>query len=182
MVTNTVGRWAVAGAGIIGGAGVLAHGVMLCAAQPGRTAVAWLAAGAALVGVGLALLAPRNDTAAVVTVFGGAGCLLAAGITWLVVSIVTLVEGGDRAGPTGAFGVFVAVTAALMALFSLYSDPEEPNELLQGWVTAGMLGAGVGLFVVAFYVGLRGDPGAWVALLPGAGFLLIGLMMAGQLE
>ena len=148
---------------------------MLLAAHPGRPGAAWLAGGAALVGVGLALLDRQNVTHAVVANLGGAACLLAAGLTWLVVSIVTLVEGGDRAGPVGAFGIGCAVTAAFMAVSTAYSDPKEIIDLLPEWIAAGFLGFGAGLFVVAFYQGLNGQPWAWLALVPGVGCLLAAL-------
>src|SRR4051812_41307433 len=114
MVTRVVGRFAAAGAGTAAGAGVLAYGVALLSAHPGRPAAAWLAGGAALVGAGLALLDRQNLTSALVANLGGAAGLLVGGVTWLVVSIVTLVQGGDRAGPVGAFGIGCAVTAGLM--------------------------------------------------------------------
>jgi hypothetical protein len=177
MVTRVVGRFAAAGAGTAAGAGVLAYGVALLSAHPGRPAAAWLAGGAALVGAGLALLDRQNLTSALVANLGGAAGLLVGGVTWLVVSIVTLVQGGDRAGPVGAFGIGCAVTAGLMALSTAYSDPEEIIDLLPGWIAAGMLGFAAGLFVVAFYQGLHGQPWAFLALLPGVGCLLAALLM-----
>jgi len=172
MVTRVIGRFVAAGAGTAAGVGVLAHGVVLLGAHPGRPGWAWLGGGAALVGVGLALLDRRHTTRALVANFGGAAGLLVAGLIWLVVSIVTLVEGGDGAGPIGAFGVGCAATAAFMAVSTAYSDPEEVVDLLPGWVGAGMLGFAAGLFVVAFYMGLQGHGAAWLALVPGIGFFL----------
>jgi len=181
METRVIGRFVAAGAGTAAGAGVLAHGVVLLAAHPGRPGWVWLGGGAALVGVGLALLDRRDATRALVANFGGAAGLLVAGITWLAVSIVTLVDGGDRVGPIGAFGIGCAATAAFMAVSTAYSDPKEVIDLLPGWVAAGMLGFAAGLFVVAFYMGLHGHGWAWLALLPGIGFLLAALPMLEDL-
>jgi hypothetical protein len=112
---------------------------------------------------------------------GGAASLLAAGLTWLVVSIVTLAEGGNRAGPVGAFGIGCAVTAAFMAVATAYTDPEDVIDLLLGRVAAALLGFAAGLFVVAFYLGLQGQAVAWLALLPGVGCLLAALPMLEDL-
>jgi len=181
MVTRVVGRFVAAGAGTAAGAGVLAHGVVLLATDPGRPGWVWLGGGAALVGVGLAMLDRRDATRAMVANLGGAAGLLVASLTWLVVSIVTLAEGGDRVGPIGAFGIGCATTAAFMAVSTAYSNPEEVIDLLSGWIAAGMLGFAAGLFVVAFYMGLHGRGAAWLALVPGIGFLLAALPMLEDL-
>jgi len=182
MVTRVIGRFVAAGAGTAAGAGVFAHGVVLLATHPGRPGWVWLAGGAALVGVGLALLDRRDTTRALVANFGGAAGLLVAGLTWLVVSIVTLVEDGDRAGPIGAFGIGCAATATFMAISTAYGDPEEVTDLLPGWIAAGMLGFAAGLFVAAFSMGLQGHGAAWLALVPGIGFFLAALPMLEDLN
>jgi hypothetical protein len=114
MVTRVVGRFVAAGAGTA----ALAYGVVLLAAHPGRPGWAWLAGGAALIGVGLALLDRQATTRALVANLGGAASLLAAGLTWLVVSIVTLAEGGDRAGRNAENSASRPADGKLMVVFS----------------------------------------------------------------